>query len=104
MFDVKTEVAALLASKVPVEQQKMYDMLEIPPNPEMGDLALPCFKLSRILKKPPVQIAQDLASAMPENENIERVENVKNLTDYIERIDEMIERKRDFLLRNPQLQ
>lgn len=35
---------------------------------------------------------------------IERVENVKNLTDYIERIDEMIERKRDFLLRNPQLQ
>jgi len=76
MFDVKTEVAALLASKVPVEQQQIYDMLEIPPNPEMGDLALPCFKLSRILKKPPVQIAQDLASAMPENENIERVENV----------------------------
>jgi len=34
---------------------------------------------------------------------IERVDNVKNLNDYIERIDEMIERKRDFLLRNPQL-
>lgn len=31
---------------------------------------------------------------------IERVENVKSLKDYIERIDEMIERKRNFLLNN----
>jgi oxygen-independent coproporphyrinogen-3 oxidase len=32
-----------------------------------------------------------------EENRIERVENVKNLKDYIERIDEMIERKRNFL-------
>ena len=31
---------------------------------------------------------------------IERVENVKSLKDYVERIDEMIERKRIFLLEN----
>lgn len=31
---------------------------------------------------------------------IERVENVKSLKDYIERVDEMIERKRNFLLNN----
>lgn len=31
---------------------------------------------------------------------IERVENVKSLKDYIERIDEMIERKKNFLLNN----
>jgi Radical SAM superfamily. len=34
---------------------------------------------------------------------IERVDNVKNLNDYIERIDEMIARKRDFLSQYPQL-
>jgi oxygen-independent coproporphyrinogen-3 oxidase len=34
---------------------------------------------------------------------IERVENVKSLTDYISRIDEMIARKKEFLLKNPQL-
>lgn len=33
---------------------------------------------------------------------IERVENVKSLKDYVERIDEMIERKRIFLLENSQ--
>ncbi|MBO4324076.1 MAG: coproporphyrinogen dehydrogenase HemZ, partial [Lachnospiraceae bacterium] len=33
-------------------------------------------------------------------DRIERVENVKSLTDYIARIDEMIERKREFLANN----
>ena len=32
----------------------------------------------------------------PAEDRIERVENVKSLTDYIERIDEMIERKKAF--------
>ena len=33
-------------------------------------------------------------------DRIERVENVKSLTDYISRVDEMIERKREFLANN----
>ena len=33
----------------------------------------------------------------PQGGRIERVENVKSLKDYIERIDEMIQRKRNFL-------
>ena len=36
-------------------------MLEFPPDPAMGDLALPCFKLSRTLHASPVQIADALA-------------------------------------------
>jgi oxygen-independent coproporphyrinogen-3 oxidase len=36
-----------------------------------------------------------------EENRIERVENVKSLKDYIERIDEMIERKKQFLMLNP---
>lgn len=35
---------------------------------------------------------------------IERVDNVKNLTDYIGRIDEMIAKKQDFISKHPQLQ
>jgi oxygen-independent coproporphyrinogen-3 oxidase len=34
---------------------------------------------------------------------LERVDNVKSVTDYIARIDEMIQRKRDFLNNNPQI-
>jgi arginyl-tRNA synthetase len=36
-------------------------MLEYPPEPEMGDVAFPCFKLSKTLRKSPVQIAQIIA-------------------------------------------
>ena len=36
-------------------------MLEYPPDASMGDLAFPCFKLSRTLRRSPVQIAAALA-------------------------------------------
>lgn len=36
-----------------------------------------------------------------EEDRVERVENVKSLTDYISRIDEMIDRKKSFLRNNP---
>ncbi len=39
----------------------IFDMLEYPPDTTMGDLALPCFKLSRVLRSSPVKIAEALA-------------------------------------------
>ncbi len=39
-------------------------MLESPPDPAMGDLAFPCFKLARTLKKAPPLIAADLAGSV----------------------------------------
>jgi oxygen-independent coproporphyrinogen-3 oxidase len=38
-----------------------------------------------------------------EENRIERVDNVKSITDYIGRVDEMISRKIEFLKANPQL-
>ena len=40
---------------------EVLSMLEYPQDPAMGDLALPCFKLSRSLRRSPVQIAGALA-------------------------------------------
>lgn len=39
-------------------------MLEYPPDPAMGDLAFPCFRLSRELRRSPVQIASALKEDM----------------------------------------
>ncbi|MBR7184646.1 MAG: arginine--tRNA ligase [Clostridia bacterium] len=36
-------------------------MLEYPPDPKMGDLALPCFKLSKTMRRSPIQIAAAIA-------------------------------------------
>ncbi len=42
-------------------------MLEYPPDANMGDLALPCFKLSRTLRRSPVQIAEAIAEKLSDN-------------------------------------
>lgn len=39
-------------------------MLEYPPDAQMGDLALPCFKLAKSLRRAPVMIAQTLAAGL----------------------------------------
>lgn len=51
-------------------------MLEYPPDPAMGDLALPCFKLSRTLRKAPPAIADALAPFVSDP-CVDRVESVK---------------------------
>ncbi|HHT65268.1 MAG TPA: arginine--tRNA ligase, partial [Clostridiales bacterium] len=83
MYDAKREVSSLLACHVEgLDSQQIYEMLEVPPNPEMGDLALPCFKLSRILRKSPVQIAEELAAVIPQDEQIERIESVSGYLNF----------------------
>lgn len=50
-------------------------LLEYPPDPAMGDIALPCFKLSRALRRSPVQIANALAPTI-QGDCIQRAEAV----------------------------
>jgi arginyl-tRNA synthetase len=50
-------------------------VVEYPPRPDMGDLASPvAFELARRLKRPPREIAQQLAEALPRPEWLARVE------------------------------
>lgn len=50
-------------------------MFEYPPDTSMGDLALPCFKLSKTLRRSPVQIAQIIANGIS-NPAIKKAEAV----------------------------
>ncbi len=43
---------------------EIADMLEYPPDTTMGDLAFPCFKLSKALRRSPVQIAATIAEGL----------------------------------------
>ena len=53
----------------------ILNLLEYPPDPAMGDIALPCFTLSRILRRSPVQIANALAPCIG-GDCVERAEAV----------------------------
>ena len=57
----------------------IFKMLEYPPDANMGDLALPCFKLSKIMRRSPVQIADALAISVSD----ECIENIQNVNGYL---------------------
>jgi arginyl-tRNA synthetase len=55
--------------------EEISQMLEYPPDVNMGDLAFPCFKLSKTLRRSPVQIAATIAEGLA-GEEIESAEAV----------------------------
>lgn len=75
MENYKHTIAALIASQLEgMETADVLEMLEYPPNPDMGDLSMPCFKLSKALRKAPAAIAEAIKQSLPKHEAIERVE------------------------------
>ena len=71
MLKFKMQAAALIEEAVrasfpdaALTKEGIGEMLEYPPDASMGDLALPCFKLSRTLRSAPVKIADTLANAL----------------------------------------
>ena len=44
-----------------LDRETVSRILEIPPQEDMGDFAFPCFQLSKIFRKAPNIIAQEVA-------------------------------------------
>ncbi|MDP3728294.1 MAG: arginine--tRNA ligase [bacterium] len=64
----KEEILKILRKeKIPEE------LLQAPPNPEMGDYALPCFTLTKEYKKAPQEIAKYLEKKLRPSKNIEKI-------------------------------
>jgi arginyl-tRNA synthetase len=69
MPDFKKEIIELLEKQVEISTS-----LERPSNPELGDFAFPCFKLSSFYKKNPAEIAKQLANEIKPKNSISKVE------------------------------
>lgn len=72
-MDYKLMVARKIAEASGLDAEKIKNLIEIPPKPEMGDYAFPCYILAKELRKAPPQIAGELAGKI-DAEGIERVE------------------------------
>lgn len=71
MINFKNKLSTALASAAEelwpscgLDAGQFAEMLEYPPDETMGDLALPCFKLSRTLRSAPPAIASSLAQKL----------------------------------------
>jgi arginyl-tRNA synthetase len=61
---VKEHIGNMLAEIGGVPSVDIYNMLETPPEQNMGDYGWPCFSLSKIRRKAPPAIAAELASQL----------------------------------------
>lgn len=70
---MKEEIIKQLSKEISLSKNEISSLLEIPPSPELGDFAFPCFSLAKSLKKSPIQIAQDLAIKL-KSKDLEKIE------------------------------
>ena len=78
-MDYKKKIAELIKEHVDLDLDKIEGLIEIPPRPEMGDYAFPCFQLAKVMRKAPNMISGELA----ENINKEGFEKVEQLGPYV---------------------
>jgi len=62
--------------------EEIVELLEVPPEEEMGDFALPCFSLAKVLRKSPKVIAEELATAFSRTTCFEKVVAVNGYLNF----------------------
>ena len=106
MLEIKKLISEKIAEKIANEEIKaelLMDMLEYPPDDKMGDLALPCFKLSKVMRRSPVQIAAGIAEgfdceAVSSCEAVNGYLNIKIKAEYLAEkvLPEILEKKENY--------
>lgn len=74
---MKNQIVSLLSSNIDVlSSEDISQLIEIPPKPEMGDFAFPCFRLAKSYHKAPPVIAQELKEAIGEQSFLSEIKVV----------------------------
>ncbi|MDF2964121.1 MAG: argS, partial [Paenibacillus sp.] len=77
IMNYKSLLAFKLVSQLEgFNEDAIAELIEYPPNPQMGDLSMPCFKFSKQLRKAPQAIAEELKARWEAHPVFERVEAV----------------------------
>jgi len=103
-MDFKKEVANKISQLVDMELEKVMELIEIPPQSNMGDYAFPCFQLAKTMRKAPNMIAADLAGKFTTDNVVGKVEAAGgylnffvNKSEFIKTVlTEVIEKGKDF--------
>jgi arginyl-tRNA synthetase len=72
---MKNKIVNLIAEHVDgMTAEEISTFIEIPPRPEMGDFAFPCFRLAKTMRKAPNMIAADIKEAIGEVDFIDKIQ------------------------------
>ena len=71
---MKEKIAELISKNIEgVDASDIIASIEIPPRPDMGDYAFPCFRLAKIMRKAPNMIAADIKEQIGDVDFIEKI-------------------------------
>ena len=111
MIDYKEKIAEqMLAAGVELTKEDLMDLIEVPQDESMGDYALPCFRLAKVLRKAPPMIAADIAeklNAAVEGDSESVIDKVVQVNAYVnvflsrakmaaDVVDEVLAKKSDY--------
>lgn len=72
---MKSKIAELIFKNVEgLSKDEVLGLMEIPPKPEMGDFAFPCFRLAKTMRKAPQMIASDIKEAIGEVDFLDEIQ------------------------------
>ena len=66
-----------------ISENEIEQLLEIPPEPNMGDYSLPCFSLAKKLRKSPLVIANQLKNVLENDMDKSVVSEIQNINGYL---------------------
>ena len=76
MLDFKEKIVDLLVNEVDsLTDDEILSLIEVPPSYDMGDYAFPVFRFSKVFRKAPNLIAEELANKFSENKYFDKIEN-----------------------------
>ena len=83
MFSFKKAIAEAISKVIEVEPCELEKSIEMPKDETQGDYAFPCFRLAKVLKKSPVQIAEEIKDKIIFEENtIDKLEVVNGYLNF----------------------
>lgn len=72
---MKNKIVELIAQNIEgMTNDEIASFIEIPPRPEMGDFAFPCFRLAKTMRKAPNMIAADIKDAIGEVDFLDKID------------------------------
>ncbi len=82
-MDFKKETAKFLADSLDIDIELISEIIEVPPQRDMGDFAIPCFRFAKELKKAPVGIAADFIETLESKEKLNFINRIEAKGPYL---------------------